>query len=256
MSMVWCYAQELDSVMVDSWLTDTMQEQVYNGNNSNAEDAVNNPLVEPLVYLFEIHDEIGPGATRITAAAVEEAIAQNADYILLDLNTYGGLVTDADSIRTRLMKCPIPTIVFIRNNAASAGALISIACDSIYMQTGSTIGAAAVVREDGSYAEEKYQSYMRNKMRATAEATNRDPDIAEGMVNPNVVIEGVTEEGEIITFSVEEAIKNGYCEGKAETLEEVYDLMNFENPRVIMHKVSNVEKAIQFLINPAVSGLL
>ena len=256
MSMVWGYAQELDSVMVDSWLTDTMQEQVYNGNNSNAEDAVNNPLVEPLVYLFEIHDEIGPGATRITAAAVEEAIAQNADYILLDLNTYGGLVTDADSIRTRLMKCPIPTIVFIRNNAASAGALISIACDSIYMQTGSTIGAAAVVREDGSYAEEKYQSYMRNKMRATAEATNRDPDIAEGMVNPNVVIEGVTEEGEIITFSVEEAIKNGYCEGKAETLEEVYDLMNFENPRVIMHKVSNVEKAIQFLINPAVSGLL
>ena len=93
-------------------------------------------------------------------------------------------------------------------------------------------------------------------MRATAEATNRDPDIAEGMVNPNVVIEGVTEEGEIITFSVEDAIKNGYCEGKAETLEEVYALMNFENPRVIKHKVSNVEKAIQFLINPAVSGVL
>jgi membrane-bound serine protease (ClpP class) len=208
------------------------------------------------VYVFEIHDEIGPGATRITASAIESAIAEKADYILLDLNTYGGLVSDADSIRTKLMRCEIPTIVYIRNNAASAGALISIACDSIYMQTGSTIGAAAVVNQDGSYAEEKYQSYMRNKMRATAEATNRDSDIAEGMVNPNVEIEGITEYGDIITFTVEDALKYGYCNGKAESLNEVFELMGLDNPKVIKHKVSVTEKLIQFLIKPAVSGIL
>ncbi len=242
MSMVFGYAQNSDSVFIEE--------------NIEIEEEVSNGMSNKLVYLFEIHDEIGPGATRITQSAISAAIEQKADYLVLDLNTYGGLVTDADSIRTKLMQCPIPAIVFIRNNAASAGALISIACDSIYMQTGSTIGAAAVVREDGSYAEEKYQSYMRNKMRATAEATDRDPDIAEGMVNPNVVIEGVTKEGEIITFTVEDALKNGYCNAKTESLEEVYEAMNLDNPTVIKHKISTTEKLIQFLVKPAVSGVL
>ncbi|MFT4970491.1 MAG: membrane-bound serine protease (ClpP class) [Chitinophagales bacterium] len=242
MSMVSGYAQNSDSVFIEE--------------NIEIEEEVSNGMSNKVVYLFEIHDEIGPGATRITQSAISAAIEQKADYLVLDLNTYGGLVTDADSIRTKLMQCPIPAIVFIRNNAASAGALISIACDSIYMQTGSTIGAAAVVREDGSYAEEKYQSYMRNKMRATAEATDRDPDIAEGMVNPNVVIEGVTKEGEIITFTVEDALKNGYCNAKTESLKEVYEAMNLDNPTVIKHKISTTEKLIQFLVKPAVSGVL
>lgn len=243
MSTVSAIAQSPDSILP---LDSTIMEDVVEGDK----------LKNKLIYLFEIHDEIGPGATRITQKAMEAAVDQKADYLVLDLNTYGGLVTDADSIRSKLMKSTIPTIVFIRNNAASAGALISIACDSIYMQTGSTIGAAAVVREDGSYAEEKYQSYMRTKMRATAEATNRDPDIAEGMVNPNVVIEGVTKEGEIITFTVEDALLNGYCNAKTETLEEMYELMKLENPTVIKHEISSIEKLIQFLVKPAVSGVL
>lgn len=215
-----------------------------------------NTLENKLIYLFEIHDEIGPGATRITGNALKAAEEMNADYVVLDLNTYGGLVSDADAIRTAMLDCKIPTIVFIRDNAASAGALISIACDSIYMKTGSTIGAAAVVKEDGSYAEEKYQSYMRNKMRATAEATNRNPDIAEGMVNPKVVIEGLTADDEIITFSVDEAIANGYCNAKAETIEEVFEAMNLVNPEVVKHEISAVEKLIQLLVKPAVSGAL
>jgi membrane-bound serine protease (ClpP class) len=217
-----------------------------------AQNSPNNKVV----YVFSIHDEIGPGASRITNDALEAAYEANADYIMLDLNTFGGLVSDADLIRTALLQAKIPTLVFIQNNAASAGALISIACDSIYMNTGSTIGAAAVVNQDGSYAEEKYQSYMRNKMQATAEATNRDPKIAEGMVNPDVVIEGVTKEGEIITFSVDEAIQFGYCNGKAESIEEVLALAHLNNAELIYHKVSTVEKIIQFLINPAVSGVL
>lgn len=243
MSMVFAFAQDTDSIAAEEVVNEEIAQETLKLSNK-------------LVYLFEIHDEIGPGATRITQNAINEALQLKADYLVLDLNTYGGLVTDADSIRTKLMNCPIPAIVFIRNNAASAGALISIACDSIYMQSGSTIGAAAVVREDGSYAEEKYQSYMRNKMRATAEATNKDPDIAEGMVNPNVVIEGVTKEGEIITFTVDDAIKNGFCNAKTETLEEMYEVMKLENPTVIKHQISTVEKIIQFLVKPAVSGVL
>ena len=71
--------------------------------------------------------------------AVNEATAQKADFLVMTLNTYGGEMSAADSIRTTLLHAKMPTIVFINNNAASAGALISIACDSIYMVDGAKI---------------------------------------------------------------------------------------------------------------------
>ncbi|MGB0885249.1 MAG: NfeD family protein [Chitinophagales bacterium] len=208
------------------------------------------------MYIFEINDDINPAATRISEKAIENAENLQADYLLLDLNTYGGLVDDADKIRTALLDTEIPTIVYIRNNAASAGALISIACDSIYMNEGSTIGAAAVVYEDGGLAPEKYQSYMRNKMRATAEANNRNPDIAEGMVDPKVEIKGVSSKDEIITFSVTEAIKNKYCNAKALSIDEVLKIANLQDYKTQKYEVSTIEKIIAFFVNPAVAGFL
>jgi membrane-bound serine protease (ClpP class) len=208
------------------------------------------------VYVFEIHQEIGPGATRITERAFAAAESAGADYVIIDLDTYGGLVSDADLIRTTILNSEMTTMVFIRNNAASAGALISIACDSIYMKKGSTIGAAAVVNQTGEVMPEKYQSYMRNKMRATAEATNRDPDIAEGMVDQKMVIEGITDSTEIITFSVDEAMKHGFANGRAESIDEVLEKAGITDYELITHTISPVEKIIQLLINPAVSGIL
>lgn len=211
---------------------------------------------DKIIYKFEIHQEIDPRATRITEKAIANAEEIGADYILLDLNTYGGLVDDADKIRTALINTKIPTIVYIRNNAASAGALISIACDSIYMKEGSTIGAAAVVNEAGEIMPEKYQSYMRNKMRATAEATGRNPDIAEGMVDPKMVIKGITTDEEIITFTVTEAIENDYCLAKAENLEEVLKIANLADFKVVEYTISSIEAIISFFVNPAISGVL
>jgi membrane-bound serine protease (ClpP class) len=64
------------------------------------------------------------------------------------MNTYGGLLDAADSIRTLVLNSKIPVIVFIDNNAASAGALIAIACEKIYMRKGASIGAATVVTQN------------------------------------------------------------------------------------------------------------
>lgn len=213
-------------------------------------------LNDKIIYKFEIHQEIDPRATRISQKAIAHAEEIGADYLLLDLNTYGGLVDDADKIRTALINTKIPSIAFIRNNAASAGALISIACDSIYMKEGSTIGAAAVVNEAGEIMPEKYQSYMRNKMRATAEATGRNPDIAEGMVDPKMEIKGITTNEEIITFTVKEAIENNYCIAKAESIDDVIKLANLEGFEIITYKISSVEAIISFFVNPAISGVL
>lgn len=209
-----------------------------------------------LVYKFDIKQEIGPPAWRNTQKAVEEAEAMGADYILIHMNTYGGLVDMADSIRTKLLNAKPIVLVFIDNNAASAGALISIACDSIYMRKSASIGAATVVNQTGEVVPDKYQSYMRATMRATAQSTGRDPKIAEAMVDPSVYIPGVIDSGKVLTFTSSEAMQNGYCNGEAENIDEVLALAGVEAYTLVEQKLTPTDRAINWLINPAISGVL
>jgi len=182
------------------------------------------------IYQININDEINSKTWIYTQQGFAEANALQADMILIHLNTYGGEVLYADSIRTTILNSKIPVVAFIDNNAASAGALISIACDRIYMRKGSSFGAATVVSgTDGKQMPDKYQSYMRATMRSTAEAQGKDsvgnwkrnPLIAEAMVDDRTIIPNLIDSGKTLTFTTEEAMKNGYCEGTAETVEDV-----------------------------------
>ncbi|MFN3529585.1 MAG: NfeD family protein [Bacteroidia bacterium] len=219
------------------------------GHNSQAQD-------KKLVYKFDIKQEIGPPAWRNTQKAVKAAEEMGADYLLIHMNTYGGLVDMADSIRTKLLNAKPIVIVFIDNNAASAGALISIACDSIYMRRSATIGAATVVNQTGEVVPDKYQSYMRATLRATAESTGRDPKIAEAMVDPAVYIPGIIDSGKVLTFTSKEAIQHGFCNAEAENIEEVLALAGIEHYEIVELQLSSTDRIINWLINPAISGIL
>lgn len=221
-----------------------------------SQDSLSKPVKKYKVVKFFIHEEIAPSATRITTKALQEAEQMNADLIILDMDTYGGLVSDADSIRTRILKNKIPVYVFIQNNAASAGALISIACHKIFMSKTASIGAATVVNESGEKVPDKYQSYMRSKMRATAEARGRNPDIAEAMVDEDIYVEGVTDSGKIVTLTTSEAIKHGFCDGQAETVEDVLKQSGITDYEIIEVKPSALDGIMGFLLHPGTSGVL
>ncbi len=208
------------------------------------------------ILQFDIMEEITPSASRTVTKAFDEANRIHADLILIHLNTYGGLLDAADSIRTKILTSKIPTVVFIDNNAASAGALISIACNKIYMRSGGSIGAATVVNQSGEALPDKYQSYMRSIMRSTAQARGRDPLIAEAMVDPRTYIPNVNDSGKVLTFTTDEAIKNNYCNGKAETIEAVLKAENITNYTLQKFTPSWFDLLIGFLLNPAVSGVL
>ncbi len=224
-----------------------------------------------LVYKINIKEDIMPAAWRHVQRGFKEANELKADIMLIHMNTYGGLVNMADSIRTKLLNSPIPVWVFIDNQAASAGALISIAADSIYMRSGASIGAATVVNQTGEVAPDKFQSFMRSTMRATAEAKGkipviiegdtvmkwrRDPKIAEAMVDPSVYIEGVIDTGKVLTFTTEEAIKWGYCEGKAESVSEIFSVNGIDDYTIVEFKPTFLDKLIGLLTSPVISGLL
>ena len=208
------------------------------------------------VYTFNIKEEIAPPVWRTTKKAFQEAKTLNVDLILIHMNTYGGLLDAADSIRTIILQSEIPVYVFIDNNAASAGALISIACDRIYMRSGANIGAATVVDQSGKPLPDKYQSYMRSLMRSTAEANGRDPDIAQAMVDPKIFIKNVVDTGQVLTFTTTEAIANNYCEGMADNISEVLKLAKISNYQIKEQTITSLDRIIGFLIKPYISGIL
>jgi len=222
--------------------------------SQHANDTV--AVQQDTVVKFKIHQKIGPAAWRKTKQAFKLVEKTNADHLLLHLNTYGGRVVDADSIKTRLLNAPVPVYVFIDPNAASAGALISIACSRIYMSASATMGAAAVVNQKGQKMPEKYQSYMRGTMRATSQARGRNPKIAEAMVDENIDLDGLAPKGELLTFTQQEAIKHGYCEGKVNTVKGVLAREGLSQAKILEPQISLLDKLITFLINPAFSSVL
>lgn len=211
---------------------------------------------ESKVLKLSIKDDIDPRMTRYIGLGLETASNGNYNLVIIEMDTYGGLVTDAKDIVEKLLDFDIPVYVFINKDAASAGALISIACDSIYMTAGASIGAATVVMGQGEAAPDKYQSYMRSTMRSTAEKTGRDPEIAEAMVDEKIEIEGITKAGEVITFTTSEAIKNGFCEAQVESIEEILARIGIEDYKVDEFSISPVEKIIALFLNPFLSGIL
>jgi membrane-bound serine protease (ClpP class) len=181
-----------------------------------------------------------------------------------------GLTTNQNA-HPKILNSKIPVHVFIDNNAASAGALISIACDKIFMRPGANIGAATVVNQTGEQMPDKYQSYMRSTIRATAEAHGkdttivdgdtivkwiRDPKIAEAMVDDRIVIPNITDSGKVLTFTALEAIQNGYCDGLAKSMDEVVSLLEIEDPNIISFRPSFYDTLKGFLTSPVFRGIL
>lgn len=223
-----------------------------------------------VVYVFPLREDIMPSAERMVRKRLREASEMKADYIVIDMNTYGGLLDAADSIRTMLLNYPAPTFTFINNQAASAGALIALATDSIYMRAGGSIGAATVVDQSGGALPDKYQSFMRSMMRATAEAHGkrpvveggdtvyrwrRDPLIAEAMVDPTIVVPGLVDGTKVVTLTADEAIRWGFSEGNASDIEELLSLAGVEEYEIYEYKPTGMDRALGILTNPTMQAI-
>lgn len=213
------------------------------------------------VYLLNIDNEIDATAWRYTARAIKEVkqSPQKYELMLIRLNTYGGEVDMADSIRSALMQLQVPTAVYIDHNAASAGALIALACDSAFMSPVASMGAATVVGADGQPMPEKYQSYWSSVMRATAMSHGRyvpqgdsvarwrrDPEIAARMVSPDTAI----------AFTADEALRIGLIDGIAANTMQVLEQLNMPNAEITTFEANTSDDILGFLAGAGVRAIL
>jgi membrane-bound serine protease (ClpP class) len=220
-----------------------------------------NAAGEP-VYVVPIHRTIETGLLQFLKRAFKEAEYANARHIILDMNTPGGRIDAAEDIGELVRASKVPTIAFIHGKASSAGSYIALNAGRIAMEPGSTIGAAAVVDLSGKEIENpKIISHWTGLMKAAAENRKRNPDIAAGMVDKNIVVElpalGRTKgRGEILTLTADEALKVGYAEAITPSLNDVIAFIGAQDARIVHFTPSPAEKMARFLTDPVVMTLL
>jgi membrane-bound serine protease (ClpP class) len=223
-----------------------------------AQDA---PPRAPLVYVAPIEGMIDLGLAPFVQRVLDEAADAGAAAVVLEINTFGGRVDAAVQIRDSLLNARVPTIAFINRRAISAGALISLAAETLVMAGGGSIGAATPVQagQRGAPAqpvEEKTVSYVRTEFRATAESRNRSPQLAEAMVDADVEIPGVIEKGKLLTLTTDEALKLKLADFRADTLESLLQQVKLPGADIRRASPNWAEHVVRFLTHPIVSSLL
>jgi membrane-bound serine protease (ClpP class) len=211
---------------------------------------------QELVYVGYIDSDIDLGLAPYIRRVISEAEDNNADAILFKVNTFGGRVDAATQIKDAIINTTIPTIAFINNRAISAGALIAISCNNIAIAPGGSIGAATVVDQTGEKVGEKYQSYMRSEMRSTAERNGRRTDVAQGMVDERVIIEGLVDSTQLITLTSAEAVKFGMADTVVSTLNDALSAFGIDKAEIVYVHPNWAEDVVKFLNNPIIASLL
>ena len=249
-------------------------------------------LLSDTVYHIPIEGTIDLGLPPYIERSIKEAETNNAVSIIFEVNTFGGRVDAATQIKDAILDSKIPTVAFINKRAISAGALISLSCEKIYMTGGATIGATTAVDMSGKKASEKVISYMREEMASTAEKRGRNKHIARGMVDEELEFpskvknEYITSDNEVdtvktiiyylvmdndtiyvddiegrkqcnlITMTTEQALKYKIADKSADTFNSVLDSLGFSNATVQTTSENWSENFVRFLTNPVVASLL
>ena len=165
------------------------------------------------VVVVPLRGEVAPSLLAFLRRAVKTAESNEAAAIIFDMNTYGGRLDAAADIVNALNQTKIPTYTFINTNAGSAGALIAIATQHIYMSPVSAIGAAAPILSTGEdlppTAKEKTISYFSALIRGSAIRNGHNPDVAEAFMNKEKEVKigdrVVHPKGAVLTLNAQEA---------------------------------------------------
>jgi len=211
---------------------------------------------ERAVHVVVIDGEIDLGIAALLERAVREADAADAAALVVRIDTPGGRLDAVLRMRDALLGAKVPTVGYVDRDAFSAGALVAIATESLWVAPGAVIGAATPVLGDGSSADEKIVSAVRAVFRSTATERGRDPLVAEAMVDPAVVVEGLVRRGELLTMDVAQATERGYADGIAADLDALLVALGLDDATRVDVVPALAERLVRVLTSGIVAGLL
>jgi membrane-bound serine protease (ClpP class) len=208
------------------------------------------------VFVVQVRGEIDLGLAPYLERVLEQAERESARAVLLEIDTPGGRLDAVLQMRDAIVGSPVRTIAYVNRTAFSAGALVAIAANEVYLAPGSAIGAATPVTGAGQPADEKVISAVRTTFKSTAELRGRDPRVAEAMVDPSVEIEGVVRSGQLLTLTTSEAMNVGYADGVMDDRQGLLVATSLSDAGVHEAAPALAENIVRFLTHPVIASLL
>ncbi|MFW5749544.1 MAG: ATP-dependent Clp protease proteolytic subunit, partial [Halanaerobium sp.] len=197
----------------------------------------NSAVVEAEVTHLHLDGEINNAEFAVIDKNISEAERLEADFVIIEISSLGGYVDPALKIRDRILESEVEVITFVSGRAWSAAALIALAGEELYISPSASIGAAETRPN-----EEKYISALRKEFAATAERRNKDPQIAEAMVDASLEIEGLIEREKLLTLTAAEALEYEIADFSAASLSDLAGLREVSINEIRTVEKSNLER--------------
>lgn len=246
----------------------------------------------PRAYFVPVKGVIDLGLSGFVGRALEEAKANEASAVIFEIDTFGGRVDAAVEINNHIEELhPIPSFAFVKGEAWSAGALIALACESIIMSPGSSIGSAeprAARMTQQQPTDEKTVSALRAKFKSIAEKNKHPANLAMAMVDKDIelkkisirgkteivtneeleerkaqfrereikIIKTISAKEKLLNLTAEEAYNLKLADKILSTREELLEFTQIGDAELIESSLNWSEKLVRFLTHPVVSSLL
>ncbi|WP_300457932.1 NfeD family protein [Desulfobacula sp.] len=234
------------------------------------------------VYIIPVTGTVEPGMAAYVKRALEEIQDEKEAVFVFKLDTFGGRVDAALDIVDFISNIPQgKTIAFVEKRAISAGALIALSSNVLFMKKNTLIGDCAPItqtQEGQKMAGEKIQTVLRARFRALAKKNNYPVVLAESMVTIDmevysVVMEGqktymdkisfddltedekkkisakktIVAKGELLTMDDAEAFDLGFSQKSVTDIQEVLSLLGYESMDIITIEESWSESLVRRL---------
>ena len=218
------------------------------------------------IYVLPIRGPIEPALLYVVRRGLAEARAMEAAAVFFPMDTPGGAVNVTEEIIDLIARMEVPTYTFVEHNAISAGAIIALATDHIYMAPGSKIGdAMPIMMSPGGGVQplpdaerEKIVSYVDSLVRGIAQRKGRDERLASAMVRPEIELEIdgeiISAEGQLLTLTNAEAERRFgdppqplLSEGTVDDFDALLALLGYDAAERVELEVTLAEQVARFL---------
>ncbi|MFW5897024.1 MAG: NfeD family protein, partial [Bacillota bacterium] len=203
------------------------------------------------VHEVSLSGTVDAGQASLLRRAIARAEEDGAEILVVRITTFGGAVNAAVDMKDMLLESSLTTVAFVSGRSWSAGVLLTVACDHIFMAPGSSLGAAQPIPAD-----EKTISAVKAEMEATAKARGRDPEIVAAMVDERLEIEDVTAPGELLTLTAQRAQELGFIDGMASGVEEALEDLGFTFESITTTEPTTIDLFAQYVTDPYIAPLI
>lgn len=207
-------------------------------------------------YWIPVDKGIEQGLESFLRRAFTEAEQNQADLVILHINTPGGEVEAAQAIGQMIRQLPMHTIAYIDNQAFSAGTYIALNANEIAMTPGSSMGAATPIDLAGNAADIKFISGWAQQMEGAAKLNNRNPAVARAMVEMDRDFPGLKPKGTVLSLDALRAQELGYADRVVANKDELLGQLGVKAESLTTIEPTVGERVARWVTSPVVMSLL